>query len=291
MKNKSLIIMLIGILSFVAIILVWFMFKVINNNYSFKFSKEESNELIVDTNLEASISRVNINARNGNVYIKESANKDARIILYGNKDKTKYEIKDGVLTIKSEERGCFGICFNTLSAKIELYLPNDYEGNIEVNNNYGDIEIGKFNLANIKITADAGDVFVDAGKTIQIDNNFGDVKLNKAEKAILKDDCGDIDVGTVLDIKVKNSYGDITIDEILKRLEVEADCGDIEISDLSINENSTINNSLGDIKINKTNEIKIDAKTSLGDTTVNNSFNSSVTLTVRNSCGDIEIKN
>ena len=42
----------------------------------------------------------------------------------------------------------------------------------------------------------------------------------------------------------------------------------------------------------KTNEIYIDAKTTLGRTKVNNCYQKSdVTLTIKNQCGDIEIDN
>ena len=52
---------------------------------------------------------------------------------------------------------------------------------------------------------------------------------------------------------------------------------------------SEISASLGNVEIGKTNEIYIDAKTTLGRTKVNNNYQKSdVTLTIKNQSGDIE---
>ena len=65
-----------------------------------------------------------------------------------------------------------------------------------------------------------------------------------------------------------------------------------KIDSLNLKENSSIHNSYGDIKIGSTNEIYINAKTSLGDTKINNNYQKSdVTLTIDNSCGDIRVNN
>ena len=47
---------------------------------------------------------------------------------------------------------------------------------------------------------------------------------------------------------------------------------------------------MGDIKINSTNDIRIDAKVSLGEEKVNNSnYKSDIVLNLENSCGNIEV--
>ena len=107
----------------------------------------------------------------------------------------------------------------------------------------------------------------------------------------MKSSCGDIEIGTVNDAKVKNNYGDITIRNINNYMNIEADCGDIEIENVNINKNSYIKNSLGNIEIAHTNDIHIDAKTDLGDTSVNDNYKADITLTIKNNCGDIEVNN
>ena len=75
-------------------------------------------------------------------------------------------------------------------------------------------------------------------------------------------------------------------------MQIKEDCGDVKIDSLNLKENSSIHNSYGDIKIGSTNEIYINAKTSLGDTKINNNYQKSyVTLTIDNSCGDIRVNN
>ena len=49
---------------------------------------------------------------------------------------------------------------------------------------------------------------------------------------------------------------------------------------------------MGDISVGKTNDILIDAKTSLGEVNIrNNNYKSDITLSIDNSCGDITVKN
>jgi len=49
---------------------------------------------------------------------------------------------------------------------------------------------------------------------------------------------------------------------------------------------------MGDVSIGRTNDILIDAKTSLGEVDVrNNDYKSEITLKIDNSCGDITVKN
>ncbi|MDE5630205.1 MAG: DUF4097 family beta strand repeat-containing protein, partial [Bacilli bacterium] len=72
----------------------------------------------------------------------------------------------------------------------------------------------------------------------------------------------------------------------------DADCGDISIKELTIDKNSEIENSMGDVSIGQTNDILIDAKTSLGEVNIrNNNYKSDITLSIDNSCGDITVKN
>lgn len=108
----------------------------------------------------------------------------------------------------------------------------------------------------------------------------------------IKQDCGDVKLGKVKDITVKNSYGDIYIEKILNKCIVKSDCGDIKIEEIELKENSSIESDLGNIKIGKTNDIYIDAKTDLGDTKVNtNNRHSEITLKIEGSCGDIKVGN
>ena len=112
------------------------------------------------------------------------------------------------------------------------------------------------------------------------------------ESGELENDCGDIYIGKVKTIKASNSYGDIEIGKVLSELNIENDCGDISIDEVNLSKDSFIKDDYGNINIGKTNEIFIDAKVALGDVEINkNDRKSSVTLQIKNDCGDIIVDN
>lgn len=76
----------------------------------------------------------------------------------------------------------------------------------------------------------------------------------------------------------------------MESLEITADCGDIELGHVELTKNSSIKNSMGDIRIKRVNDIAIMAETSLGDKEIRkNNQNADVLLTIKNSMGDIEV--
>lgn len=262
MNNKTLKIILIIFLSILVIGLsVFFVNILTNKNFRFghfSFGHKVSNELVFNQEYETVFDTIKIDSKSSDIEVKEGNESKVKVVIYGDKDETNVEVVNNKLNIKSNEKGCIGFCFNMTIAKIEVYLPSSYSGNINIENNYGDVNIGNFDNLILYATLDAGDIKVDSLKTG----------------------------------KIKNSYGDINIGKVNEYLQIKEDCGDVEIASLNLKENSSIHNSYGDIKIGSTNEIYINAKTSLGDTKVNNNYQKSdVTLTIDNSCGDIRVNN
>lgn len=295
MKNKGITIFLIILLSIISILLLIFMTNIISGNI--KFSNfishyNVSNELIVDETYNIDFNEININTDSSEVYIKESLDNEIKVVIYGDKEHTKVDTANNKLSIISTNKKCIGFCFNTKVSKVEVYLPNDYNKLVIINNKYGDIEVGKFLNANIKIKEDCGDVSVLGGSIVNINNDYGDIILGTAKKAIINESAGDIEVKDVESIEAKNSYGDIEISKVNEYINITSECGDVEIDNLNLEKNSYIKNSLGDITINNTNKVYFDTKTNLGDTKINNNYNkSNITLKIENDCGDIEINN
>lgn len=78
------------------------------------------------------------------------------------------------------------------------------------------------------------------------------------------------------------TFGNIEISEVLGKCELKADCGNVEINNLLIKEDSSIEADLGNIEIRGTNDIYIDSSVDLGRTNINkNNRNSSVTLKIK----------
>ena len=76
------------------------------------------------------------------------------------KNSTNVDTKDDTFTVKTTEKNCIGFCFKQKSSKIEIYLPENYKGDINIKNSYGDIIIDKFLDVNIDIENDYGDIEV-----------------------------------------------------------------------------------------------------------------------------------
>lgn len=298
MNNKTLKIILIIFLSILVIGMSTFFVNILTNkNFRFRnifFGKYKvSNELIFNEEYETIFDSIKIDSQASDIEIKEGVESKVKVVIYGDKDDTKVDITDNKLNIKSNGKKCVGFCFNMTIDKIEIYLPSSYSGNINIINNYGDVNIGEFDNLVLDAKLDAGDIKVSSLKSGKIKNSYGDIKVFGYSKELeIDQDCGDIEISEVDRIKLENNYGDINIGKVNEYLQIKEDCGDVEISSLNLKENSSIHNSYGDIKIGSTNEIYISAKTSLGDTKINNNYQKSdITLTIDNSCGDIKVNN
>lgn len=294
MKNKYLIITLIVILTILMVGLSIFFVKLLQSDFKFsgfKFGLQSSNELILDKTYEEKFNKIIIDSSVSEINIKKAIDDNIKAVIYGEKDYTNVETNNDALNIKINEE-CIGFCFNQKSSKIEIYLPEDFNGNIDIKNKYGDIFIAEFLNANINVEEDCGDVKILGGNNIKVDNNYGDIEIEKANISTINEKCGDVVISNTLDAIVKNSYGDIKINSVDNYLYLENDCGDIKINNINLKKNSYIKDDFGDIEIGTTNELFIDAKTDLGKVKIKNNYNKSdVILKIENDCGDIEVNN
>ena len=292
MKNNIIKISMIILLTIIAICLIIFMINVINNQSGFRGffkSYKTSEELVINENYDNNFDRISIESKASNIYVYSTEENEIKIKYYGVKDEVSISTENNVLKVSTFENNKF---FNTKVSKTEIYVPKTYDKLIEIKNNYGNVGIGEFKNSTISIEEDYGDVKVENAKDITIQNNYGDISLGDAESATLNESCGDIKLKKIDKVIVENKYGDIVIDKVEYSLQIEDNCGDVEIKNINLKENSYIKNNLGDIKILNTNEIYFDAKTNLGDTKINNNYNKSeITLKIQNDCGDIEINN
>ena len=295
MKNKKWIITLIIILAIIMIALSIFFVGIMQGGFrlkGFRIGLQSSNELVLDKIYEEEFNNIIIDATTSEIFIKRTNLDNVKAIIYGEEDYTDVETSLDTLNIKINEKSCIGICFNSKSAKVEIYLPEEYDGDIDIKNDYGDIFIDEFLNANIDLSEDCGDVKILGGNIIKVDNNYGDIEIEKANVSIINEDCGDVEVSNINDVTIKNSYGDIKIKMVNNYLYLENNCGDIEIDNVNLKKDSYIKDDYGDIEIDNTNEIFIDAKTDLGKVKIKNNYNKSdVTLKIENNCGDIEVNN
>lgn len=277
MKNKSSIITLIVVLSILAIGVIGLLVMLLTNNITFhglfgNVNFSTSKTIIHDEYYENKYNLIDINNSLGDIYLFNSEDEKIHVVVYGEEDMLSIEDNES-LKIKYKGKSCFGFCFNYEAAKIEVYIPTDYDKKIKVENSAGNIKVNDFPSA-----------------ILDIDSDLGDTKIGNIKELNIVSDAGDIDVNSVNRIKAENNLGDIKIDKVTEYLDIEDDCGDIKIKNIDIKESSRITNNMGDIKIGQTNDIRIESKVSLGEEKVNDSNSKSdIVLDIKNSCGDIEV--
>lgn len=275
MKNKPLIITLIVILSVLTVAVIGFLIALLTNKFNFNFGLDfnhYSDTIILDEYYENKYSLINIKNSLGDVNIIDSEDNKIHIVVYGEEDLL--SINEGSsLDIEYQAKACFGFCFNQPSSRIEISIPKDYKEKIKIKSNAGDIDIADFELANIKIEADLGDVKI---------GNVNDLNITVH--------AGELDVNRVNRITAKNDLGDLTINHVSEFLDITSNCGDIDISNAMITEDSKLYNALGDITIKNTSDINIDSEVKLGDNNIRkNNSKSDIKLDIENKCGDVEV--
>lgn len=197
----------------------------------------------------------------------------------------------------------------------ESYDSSAYDKLI-VNTSGGDITIKQSDNNQIRITARGGyqnnfNVGGDNGTisikysapkkisffpTINTQNMFPDIDIYVPENAIdtfeIDSNIGEISIENQLNanLKVSCDVGDIKAETLCGSFDIHTDCGDIDIKNININKNSSATTNLGDIEIERTNNIRIDYETSLGNCDIkNNNTESNVILKVKTSLGEIEV--
>ena len=290
MKNKGLIITLISIFSLLTISLIILMHILINNKTSFGFKfnyKQESYELQLEKNYEEIFNEINIDTKSANIEIKKSDDNIIKLKSYSYEGATTEQVRNNKLSIEIEEETCKFLCINTKISKLELYIPENYENKININNKYGNVTIDKFENLDVDIEENAGNVKIDTVNTANIDNKYGNVEIENINKGNIIASAGNIEIKNSNNLKIENKYGNVELSNVNEYVNIDAKCGSIKIDNLNITEDSYINNDYGDIKVKHTSAY-VNAKVKLGDSKINNN-QSDVTVNITNNCGDIEV--
>lgn len=212
MKNKGPIIFLIIILSIIIIGLIALLWMSISGKINFLSRIQnlgtKSSDVIFDTSYELeSVSNLEVISVAGNITIEESTDGKIRVVAYGqNSNDLKVDLSESKLKVDYANYKKVNFGFNFYVNNIIIYIPKNYEKEIKLDVDYGNVDA--IDLKNA---------------TINIKEDCGSIKLGKIRNATIKNDCGDVEIG-----------------EILNKCEIEANCGDIKISSIAIKENSSI---------------------------------------------------
>ena len=294
MKNNKATIFLIVLLSLTIIALTFFMITMINKKhhsyFRLGFITKRIEELQIEETYKNIYEKINITTDAADIEIKKSENEDIYLKIYSEKEHSKVLDNETELNIEVTQKKCVGLCINTKIAKVELYLPENYNKEINIDNNYGDIEIASFENLNLNIKEEAGDIKIEKANTVNIINNYGDIKINEIKEGTVKESAGDVIIDKVNSVDIKNNYGDVKIGEVNEYVKIDGDAGDVKIERLNITKDSSIDTNVGDITINNTNDIFIDAETDVGKAKIQENNNKSqITLKIENNVGDIKV--
>ena len=264
-SNKGLLIFLVVFLSIIVLALSALLVLGLSNKggmFGLHFgSSRISSNLVKEEEFDITdIKNIKVRIKAGKLKIvSEDAKEDSKIIakLYAKEaswisiDRTKngIEIED-----KSEE--CHFFCFNWDGVNVELFVPKDYAGDFNIDTSYGDVEMGEFALASVKVDSSAGNIELGSAKNIDANLSAGNFELG-------------------------NCYGRVRIDNSM---------GNVEIDKLEITDDSVIELSMGNVEIKNVGDAHVEAKTDMGNSSVNGGNpKSDVTLNIKNSMGNITV--
>lgn len=298
MNKKGLKIFLIVILSIIVVAMTTvFILFLTNKNFRIGMkifgNVNTYSELVFEQEYDNIFNTISIDSSAADIKIKEGNDTNVKVLVYSTGDMFDVNSSSDELKINVYEKDCKFFCFNMKFSKVEIYIPVNYDGKINIMNNYGDVKIDKFENLVLDIKVDAGDIETNSIKKGKIESSYGDIKvLGYSKELEIEQDCGDIEIDEVDSVIAENNYGDINIEKVNEYLNIKDDCGDIKIDSLNLIKDSSIEDNFGDILINSTNEIFIDADTDLGDVKINNKYHKSdITLKINNDCGDIKVNN
>lgn len=232
------------------------------NDFSFKktFGIGVSEKLIEEKEIET-VKEINIEFNSSDVDIKSSEDEKIKIALYsdreGNHEITLNE-EDGTVKVVLNEKklGFWKRLFNHKVSRILVYLPKDYEGNINIDGNVGDINIDSYQYGIIKAKLNVGDIYVDG----------------------IKDASVDLDVGSV---KVKNAYS---------HFDIKVNTGNVHMKEVTVLVDSKIDVDVGNVKVEETNDIKVETKVDAGKANVNvNNTEAEIKLNIKVNVGNINV--
>lgn len=264
-NNRSLIITTIALLCALAIFLTGLMgYGIFAKGLHFgNFNWYEKSKVICDESFDSTaVSKMIVAADMSKIEIKQSSDDKIRVVAKGfDENLLDISTQENAITVNSKSN-TNAIIFTPFGGikdaiKIDLYIPAIGLEALEIDSEFGSIEIDTLTDIDLSVSCNMG--------SIEAKNISGKFNLNS-------------DMGS---IEVKNISG---------CFDISTNMGSIEIDRIDINANSSVSTDMGTIEINQTNNIKIDYSASMGECDVkNNNPSSDITLTAKTNMGSVEI--
>ena len=284
-KNKLGIKIGLGILIIVILALIGVIIWGIKSGNGFNYFKKP---VIIYDNTFEKIASINVDVTSYDVELKESNNDIIKVEISGskkNQDKFHVEEENGNLTINENGSSvCIGFC---LDGTITIYLPNQditYHHKSSSGNIYSDID-----LRSVVINTTSGDITLKNINDGTISSTSGNINVANANKLNVSATSGDISLDETKNIIANTKSGNIEVRSITSKMDITTTSGDINISSLSIKEDSKAEAKSGNIDIKLDKDVFIDATTRSGNIDIDNT-NTNPTLIIKTTSGDITAK-
>ncbi len=289
MNNKALIITNIIILSGIIIALLVFMIWGITTNHN--FFNVENDKLYSETYNLDEITKIKTDLKSYDIEFKENNAENIKIEIFGNKkDKDRVKLNVNNHELNLEERGtsfCFGFCFR--SNLIVIYVPKEYQGELNLITVSGNIDILIDINNNVNLKTTSGDIKTKNLINAKIYTTSGDINILKSDNIEANTVSGSIEIKEGKNIKAKSTSGDININHATKFIDIKSTSGDIELDNFTIGKNSKIESVSGEVTINLLNEAFVDAETRSGDKNIKTMRNGKFNLFIKTISGDITV--
>ena len=284
-KNKLGIKIGLGVLIIVILALIGVIIWGIKSGNGFTFFEKP---VIIYDNTFEKIASINVDVTSYDVELKESNNDTIKVEISGskkNQDKFHVEEENGNLTINENGSSvCIGFC---LDGTITIYLPNQditYHHKSSSGNIYSDID-----LRSVVINTTSGDITLKNINDGTVSSTSGNINVANANKLNVSATSGDISLDEPKNLVANTQSGNIKVRSITSKMDITTTSGDINISSLSIKEDSKAEAKSGNIDIKLDKDVFIDATTRSGNIDIDNT-NTNPTLIIKTTSGDITAK-
>lgn len=299
MSKKNSIVLKIVVLSVLAFMLIGFMFLCLYFSFNHRkfniwnfFGSNEYKLVKSETYNINDIKSVNFDLTSADIDIKYSDSGDVKLDLYDKEeDYVSVSVNNGTLDVHYNKVTdfCIGFCFG--SRRVVLYLPQSFEGDIKVKTASGDVNVLDFRNSNMIINTVSGDISISGVKDANIESTSGEIRVNNVNDIKVNTRSGDIEIIDVNNISGDTTSGSLEVYRLKNSIDFSSISGDIDLSDVNLNQKSRLSTVSGDVEIERINLVNIVTSTVSGDTEIYSSDRySNIELSIKTTSGDIEVK-
>ena len=215
--------------------------------YNFFFGDVSKEEVLNETYTE-NITSIKVALDRGNIAINNSKDDAIHIKVYSDLNNVSVKSYNKKLTIVNDDK-C-DICIRKTLTNIVLEVPKEYDGVLDITNDYGNTKIDDLSFCNMYLSTRFGNLELNKGKNVYFDGRYGNNKFGEANILHMYERIGNVSIGEVNKFELKSLLSDIYIKKINSFVNINTNYGDVVIDELSINADSEIDIVNGNVTIN-----------------------------------------